>query len=264
MKKYLKAIVLFLGIAFLRCAPAGFSANSIEKAVEKEGSYNVSVSMDETATKKNVKITLLELKGNTENIGISEERKIHFIGMCVGATGALAIDANDNLGYLTINDGTDVNVFAIPYCAYLAKASLQKNMSNEDIGNDLITVWELQRSIKEWIEEGNPFEVIATMQHKASGYNVFIDLQKVHHNREYNAMSDDEKFGYFAGLCSASMGLIALDSPEVNFEKLHIGYQNNIWEISIPLCAKLLLQSKEGTSVDEIGKAIFANMKQIK
>jgi len=258
MKK-IPMLALLLAALSIACAP-GFSEKGIERTIEKAGPFDVSVSIDDD---NNVRVTLNEITGDLSGYSTAEEKYFYFVGVCVGAVGALASKGGDELGNLEIRASDETLVLSLDFCSYLAQASLDN--TETDLGTVLMEVLRLQSDITSHIEDTGPFKVLVTFHPGVSGYDVLVRFKRASKtDRTWNTLTKEGRFGYFMGACTGAVGGAALNTS-LSFSDLLVDYEGGRWSVPVEHCTDLVLASYLGTMTnDELGEALLNKLTKVR
>ena len=251
-----------LGILLLiGCGTLAFDAESVEKAIESKGAFDITANVD---SKNNVEITLKEFTEVSEEFANEEEQYVYFLGVCIGAVGALAAEADGDLGVLDIEIEGDVASFSIDFCAALAEGAVAGELTDEDLGNLIFEVFGFQIMLEESVEAETPFDVSVILFWDDPKFDIHVDLEDITAGSgEWNAFSVEEKLGFFSGTCAGATGVLATMTT-LEFDKLIMSFENETWSMPVDFCVDVVEVSESGElSDEEIAEALFANLEKI-
>lgn len=123
------------------------------------------------------------------------------------------------------------------------------------------------KKVEDAIEDAGPFDVEGRLVKKGGAYNIKLDLESTSRKDFYwNSLSSEEKFGYFIEVCAGAVGALAMDAPEdLKLKDLHIGYEGEVWALSVDFCTYLAAASFTGTMTEEeMATELFSELERVK
>ncbi len=125
----------------------------------------------------------------------------------------------------------------------------------------------LASQVKEAIENAGPFKIDAKVLKNEDEYDIKVTFKTASRtDADWNSLSNEEKYGYFMGVCAGAVGIIAIQSGEdFDFGDLLIDYKNELWKIPVNYCSYLASASiSETMSDDEIGTKLLDKLEKVR
>ncbi|MBD3286809.1 hypothetical protein GF359_09315 [candidate division WOR-3 bacterium] len=262
MKREIIVCLTLVALLFAGCGTVGFDEQGIEKAIEKQGPFDVLVDMD---SENNVKVTLKEYTEDTGEWSSEEERDMYFFGVCIGAVGALAMQTEKDLGILDVEIDREVISLSLDFVSAIAQAVGSGDLTDEEMGELVFEVYGFQLMLEESVEDETPFDVSVILTWDDPAFNIKVNLEKILSDRhEWSNYGHDERVGYFTGVCAGATGVLAT-LTNLEFNNIIMTFNNETWLLPVDFCIDIVEVSSTGELTEEqIGEALFANLEQIK